>query len=294
MTGRPIQFSFQIAKVDAEKRQVWGYATIEQPDKQGDIVDYNASIEAFRKWPGNIRQQHDKTKAVGVCVGWEPVPDKRAIWVGAQLSRSRDGEDCFLKVQEGVLRGFSIGGEALQSRPEVGKAGGRTYNRITEYRLDELSLVDNPACPGATIQLVKTAGGGMSTPTEVIEKMAPLSPKKLAKWASPHPLELVTGSGMSGNSYRLIGKSADGQWALYVDNNSRNRTAFVGRHRSGARQISTDLNAVRKFAVWMELPGETILSDLDIAGALTTRDDPTRTGSGIYRSPQHHTRQPIE
>jgi phage head maturation protease len=151
---------FWFSKVDSEKRQVWGFATNEEPDKQGEIVDYDASIEAFKAWPGNIRAQHDRQKAVGTCISWTPVPERRGIWVGAQISRSRDGEDAWMKVVEGVLKGFSIGGEVIQTKPHVLKSGGRerTYNRITKYRLDELSLVDNPANPNASISVVKISG----------------------------------------------------------------------------------------------------------------------------------------
>jgi len=172
-TGAPFSINFEIAKVDQSARQVWGYATVEQPDRQGDIVDYNASVDAFKAWPGNVREQHNKGKvAVGKCISWKAVPENRGIWVGAYISKSPDGEATWTKVQEGILKGFSIGGEALDTRPEVVKSdsGTRTLNRIIKYRLDELSLVDNPACPDAAICLVKSVDGVLE-PTDVLRKV---------------------------------------------------------------------------------------------------------------------------
>jgi hypothetical protein len=44
--ARPVTVGFAIDKVDAEQRQVWGITTAEMPDKQGGIVDLDASINA--------------------------------------------------------------------------------------------------------------------------------------------------------------------------------------------------------------------------------------------------------
>lgn len=164
MIGQPFSLGFEITKVDQDRRCVWGYATVEQPDKQGDIVDYQASVAAFQGWPGNIREQHDPKKAIGKAIDWRGDPDKRAIWLGAYISKSPEGEAAWTKVQEGILKGYSIKGEVQGSKPEVQVADDGTdrhLNRITKYRLDEVSLVDNPACPDAMIHLVKSVDGAL-------------------------------------------------------------------------------------------------------------------------------------
>ena len=162
--SRPLALTFGIEKVDESRREVWGIATAEVPDKQRDIVDFDASVRAFRAWGGNVREQHNKLKTVGKAIAIEPLPDQKAIRVGVFLSRSADGEDAWTKVREGILTGFSIGGTVKSQRPEIIKGEGsnalpQTFNRITGYDLGELSLVDNPACPVAKFDLVKAAGG---------------------------------------------------------------------------------------------------------------------------------------
>ncbi len=162
--ARALALTFGIEKVDEARREVWGIATAEVPDKQRDIVDFDASVRAFRAWGGNVREQHNKLKTVGKAIAIEPLPDQKAIRVGVFLSRSADGEDAWMKVREGILTGFSIGGTVKTSRPEIVKGEGfnalpQTFNRITGYDLGELSLVDNPACPVAKFDLVKAADG---------------------------------------------------------------------------------------------------------------------------------------
>src|SRR5688572_29518636 len=130
LNTKPIELGFAISKIDDERREVWGTATAEVLDKQGDIIDYDAAKDAFAAWPGNVREQHDTKKAIGKCIYWSGDDEKRAIWVGVRISKSRDGEDTWQKVKEGVLTGFSIKGMALPSRPEMVKSaeGSRTAN----------------------------------------------------------------------------------------------------------------------------------------------------------------------
>lgn len=163
--------SFPIMKVDAEKREVWGYATTEALDQQGEIVDYEGSVRAFDKWTsqfdqmtnggslGNIREMHGP-KSVGKLIAYHPDPESRGIWVGAKITKSAEGDDAWQKVQDRVLNGFSIG--APQAERVVEFHGSKKVNRVVNYSLAELSLVDNPACPESffkEVKLATTTGG---------------------------------------------------------------------------------------------------------------------------------------
>ncbi len=69
--GDSVRLSMPIAKVDKEKRVVSGFATLDNVDRQGDIVPSDASIKAFEKFRGNIREMHDDKKAVGKLVSFK-------------------------------------------------------------------------------------------------------------------------------------------------------------------------------------------------------------------------------
>jgi len=53
-----IKLSMQIAKIDKEKRTVSGFATLDNIDKQSDIVPTDVSVKAFERFRGNLREMH--------------------------------------------------------------------------------------------------------------------------------------------------------------------------------------------------------------------------------------------
>ena len=160
-TGNPFSWGFEISKVDVERREVWGIATAENVDKQKDIVDFEASKSAFADWAkiGNIREAHDPKKPVGVAFSVQPVDTEKHVLIGARVSRG--AEDTWQKVIDGTLKGWSIAGKVIKSAPETMMVDGleTKVNRILKYRLDEVSLVDNPANPTCTVTMIKSADG---------------------------------------------------------------------------------------------------------------------------------------
>lgn len=157
-----------ITKVDDEQRMVYGYASTDTKDSQGEIVKSDA-IEAalpdYMKF-ANIREMHTMS-AVGVAKSAEV--NENGLYIGAKIV----DDAAWAKVKEGVYKGFSIGGKALE------KANGI----ITKLRLTEISVVDRPANPECVIDTWKaealddeqqsqdggapTEGAGDSQPTTV-------------------------------------------------------------------------------------------------------------------------------
>ena len=72
MHGENLQLIFPISLVKNEERVVVGVATADNVDKSGDVVDFQASMTAFKDWQGNIREMHQPL-AVGKAVGHRPV-----------------------------------------------------------------------------------------------------------------------------------------------------------------------------------------------------------------------------
>lgn len=157
--------SFPIDMIKKEQRIVSGIATADNIDKAGDIVDFNASKDAFASWGGNIREMHAPI-AVGKAINYEPVEiedrDGRkynAIRVDAYISKG--AESTWQKVLDGTLKAFSIGGKIIEKSDEVGKMyNGRQVRRIKKYVLGELSLVDNPANAIAVVDIIKRNNEG--------------------------------------------------------------------------------------------------------------------------------------
>lgn len=150
ISGNDIQINMSIQKVDKERRIVSGWATTDTLDKHGDVVDIAASEKAFEEFRGNVREMHTPL-AVGKVVSFkkDTVFNKstgavsNGIFVDVYVSKG--AEDTWMKVNEGVLTGFSIGGVVTEKESVYNKDTDGPITIIKAYRLNELSLVDNPA-----------------------------------------------------------------------------------------------------------------------------------------------------
>jgi len=140
------------AKVDDEQRMVYGVATDETPDGAGEVVDYEATKAAVADWSKwrNVREMHG-AKAAGIAEEITLDDVEKSLKVGVKVV----DDGAWEKVKEGVYKGFSIGGRVLASVMERAAEGEGQIRRITEYLLNEISLVDRPANPAATFSLVK-------------------------------------------------------------------------------------------------------------------------------------------
>ena len=167
-----IRLFIPLEKIDKGNRTVGGWATTEVVDRQNEIVDYNASKAAFTEWRGNLREMHQPV-AVGKAIEVVPNDDERRIYVKAFISKG--AEDTWQKVLDGTLTGFSIGGNTVDKVVQLIKDNAdsvpRQVTRITKYRLNELSLVDNPANPEAVFELVKADQAGNLRQTEIVEDL---------------------------------------------------------------------------------------------------------------------------
>ena len=158
--GQTIKMFAPIVRVDAARREVYGQATTEKPDSFGTIFAYNP--DAWKRWRGNVREQHDPHKAVGRSVNIEYDAEDKSVFVGSRVSRG--AQDTWLKVEDGTLSGYSV--SILPKEPygldprkwPKRSYGGRDYPFCPDYDIVELSLVDSPATPGCNIEIVRANG----------------------------------------------------------------------------------------------------------------------------------------
>lgn len=164
--GNDIKLSMPIAKVDKERRIVSGFATLDNVDKQGDIVPSEASLKAFKTFRGNLREMHQQI-AVGKVVSFKEDKyfdsESKKFYNGVYVSAyvSRGAQDTWEKVLDGTLTGFSIGGNIKDAEDVYNEDMDKSIRVIKDYDLYELSLVDNPANQYANvISVEKNSQGG--------------------------------------------------------------------------------------------------------------------------------------
>ena len=148
--GEDLRLSMPFSKVDKERRIVSGFATLDNLDRQNDIVLPEASLKAFQKFRGNIREMHQPI-SVGKMVGFKEDkyfdPETKKFYSGIYVSAyiSKGAQDTWEKVLDGTLSGFSIGGKMNKFDNAYNAELDKTVRIIKEYDLFELSLVDSPA-----------------------------------------------------------------------------------------------------------------------------------------------------
>jgi hypothetical protein len=164
MEGDNVRLSMPFSKVDQERRIVSGFATLDNVDKQSDIVTTEASLKAFAKFRGNIREMHQPV-SVGKMVSFKEDKyfdsETKKFYTGVYVSAyvSKGAQDTWEKVLDGTLSGFSIGGRMNKYEDAYDEKMDKTIRIIKEYDLIELSLVDNPANQFANILSVQKVDG---------------------------------------------------------------------------------------------------------------------------------------
>jgi hypothetical protein len=162
--GDSVRLSMPFAKVDAERRIVSGFATLDNLDKQNDIVTPEASLNAFKKFKGNIREMHQPS-AIGKMVSFKEDkyfdPETKKFYSGIFVSAyiSKGAQDAWEKVLDGTYSGFSIGGRMNDCEKAYDENLDKVVQIIKDYDLVELSLVDNPANQFASILSVEKVDG---------------------------------------------------------------------------------------------------------------------------------------
>ena len=162
--GDNLRLSMPFSKVDKERRMVSGFATLDNVDKQNDIVTTDASLKAFKKFRGNIREMHQPI-SVGKMVDFKEDkyfdPETKKFYTGVYVSAyvSKGAQDTWEKVLDGTLSGFSIGGKMNKWDDAYDEKMDKSIRIIKEYDLVELSLVDNPANQFANIMSIEKVDG---------------------------------------------------------------------------------------------------------------------------------------
>ena len=150
-----------ITKIDAKRREVWGYGAIEERDNSDEILDYQSSKPLFLDWSqkaqkrsggkskGNVRAMHQPI-AAGKLIDMQADDVRKGFFVGAKIV----DENEWKKVESGVYTGFSVGGSYVKRWSDYQNPGAIRYTA----KPTELSIVDAPCIPSATFEMVKADG----------------------------------------------------------------------------------------------------------------------------------------
>ena len=221
--GNNVRLSMPIGKIDVERRMVSGFATLDNVDRQGDIVTTESSIEAFKNFRGNLREMHQPS-AVGKIVSFKEDkyfdPNDKKFYSGVYVSAyvSKGAQDAWEKVLDGTYTGFSIGGNIKKWDDAYDEKIDKTIRVIKNYELHELSLVDNPANQFANIVSIEKING-----QNVVEGYLSKTEIENVFWDSESGIVMVSNeesvtSPTSGNKMQNIG---------FIEKNDKENTEMI-------------------------------------------------------------------
>lgn len=147
-----VTLNFPLSKTDKENRVVSGFATLDNVDYQGDVITAEASLNAFSKFRGNVRESHKETEAVGRVLNYRQQDfydsNTNTMYKGIHVDVyvSKGAPETWEKVLDGTLNGFSVRGPIKDkgARTEYDPKLEKVIRYVEDYDLLELSLVDSP------------------------------------------------------------------------------------------------------------------------------------------------------
>jgi hypothetical protein len=278
--GDNVRLSMPIGKVDVERRTVSGFATLDNVDKQGDIVSTEASLNAFKNFRGNLREMHQPS-AVGKIVSFKEDryfdPNEKKFYSGVYVSAyvSKGAQDAWEKVLDGTYSGFSIGGNIKKYDDDYNDTMDKTIRVIKEYDLHELSLVDNPANQFANIISIEKNANGDNVVNGYLSKMDIQN----VFWDSENDIVLLSDSDFaespkSGKPMQNIG------FVETADANNSDTIKFLVDSAKGINTSKIDkeedpMADEAKETVVTEEVAESVVEDVEVAPEAQSEVEPT-------------------
>ena len=153
----------KVAWSQMKKKARWfaGWASVETVDKQGDLIEmagFEKHIEAFFKMGSPIMDKHSNRK-VGAYIDHEfkKKNGKPGLYVAGVIYRGyRIQDEVWDKISGDPPEypALSIGADPMENKKDCPKGSLTCFNRITDLETFEISPVDSPANPEATIEEV--------------------------------------------------------------------------------------------------------------------------------------------
>jgi hypothetical protein len=208
----------KVDELDDGTIKVFGKASSESKDSSGETVLSAAISDAlpdYMLW-GALREMHGLSAAgttLKAAVDDDGYTNIEALIVDPIA---------IAKIKTGVYKGFSIGGKALARDPTD-----RTI--ITKLKLNEISLVDRPCNPDATIDLWKADAATEETPD--MTTLAPWAPTNKDVLAKAEALAVAAGKPARRNDY--VAAARDDLIKAHADTEEASAAAEVAAALAG-------------------------------------------------------------
>jgi HK97 family phage prohead protease len=139
--------SFEIKSIDSAKRLIRGVASLEEIDRDGEIIAMEAFDDSLQQWLTNpvIRFKHTDPIGKGISNACFVDKSSKEFIVTAYISdKTEKAREAWGLIEDGIVKSFSVGGKVLE-RVGIKSGTGKDIQKITKMELYEVSVVDIPS-----------------------------------------------------------------------------------------------------------------------------------------------------
>lgn len=158
-----------LRKISEEDHVVAGYASVEEIDKQNELITLDALRKAWSRFWGNKEFAVNTLMHSNIPVGrviesytekdgtiHTSGVDDTGLYIVSKIRMDiKKGRETWDMIERGVLRSFSIAGERLHPEKVVCDSENSCFSQIDDVELHEISIVDNPANKASTFKILK-------------------------------------------------------------------------------------------------------------------------------------------
>lgn len=151
----PFQFGMDIKSINTEKREIEGYASTVDQDREDEIISPTAFVQTMETYmkTGTLLYEHGmdseyQRRPIGKVVDYRV--EAKGLWIQAKVS----DDWVWNKIANGELSAFSWGGRVVDWKEDI--IGGLKTFVATVIDLFEVSVVSVPANPQALFSVAKS------------------------------------------------------------------------------------------------------------------------------------------
>lgn len=164
------EFSFDIKTINSEKRIIAGVASVEEVDRDNEIIEMGALRESLPIYMNNPIIRYKHREEIGQAIELD-IQGKEFL-VTAMIGKGFEPADTvWKKIEQGILKSFSVGGKVRKRESIFNEKLGKEVDKITKMELYEISIVDIPANRNSVFrQIAKSLDKGEKPPSDWMER----------------------------------------------------------------------------------------------------------------------------
>ena len=150
------EYNFSIKSIDSDKHIIKGVASIEELDRDNEIILSKALEKGANEWKKNPVIRYKHTDPIGIGISEECFVNDGKFHVTAKISdKTQTARDAWGLIEDGILKSFSVGGKVNEKEVQFDEKLKKDVTLIKDMELYEISVVDIPSNRNSFFDVIK-------------------------------------------------------------------------------------------------------------------------------------------